>query len=190
MFVGGAVVKWLRDELRMIKKAEETEIYARRVADTGGVYVVPAFVGLGAPYWDPDARGTVVGLSRGTTKEHFIRACLESIAFEVFDIIDAMEKDMGKRSELVAVDGGASANDFLMQFQSDLLNKKICRPQVTETTALGAAYLAGLTSGFWTGISDIERNAACGKIFQPDMDGERRNALLDGWRAAVRKARL
>lgn len=190
VFVGGAVVKWLRDELRMIKKAEETEIYARRVADTGGVYVVPAFVGLGAPYWDPDARGTVVGLSRGTTKEHFIRACLESIAFEVFDIIDAMEKDMGKRSELVAVDGGASANDFLMQFQSDLLNKKICRPQVTETTALGAAYLAGLTSGLWTDISDIERNAACGKIFQPDMDEETRNALLDGWRAAVRKARL
>lgn len=190
VFVGGAVVKWLRDELRMIKKAEETEMYARRVSDTGGVYVVPAFVGLGAPYWDSDARGTVVGLSRGTTKEHFVRACLESIAFEVFDIIDAMEKDMGKKAEFVAVDGGASANDFLMQFQADLLNKKICRPIVTETTALGAAYLAGLTSGFWTDISDIERNAVCGKTFFPDMSDEKRKTLLSGWQTAVKKARL
>ena len=152
VFVGGAVVKWLRDELRMIKNAEETEAYARRVPDTGGVYVVPAFVGLGAPYWDSDARGTVVGLTRGTTKEHFVRACLESIAYEVCDIIDAMEKDIGKKVGLVAVDGGASANDFLMQFQSDLLDKKICRPFVTETTALGAAYLAGLTCGLWSDV--------------------------------------
>ncbi len=190
VFVGGAVVKWLRDELRMIKNAEETEAYARRVPDTGGVYVVPAFVGLGAPYWDSDARGTVVGLTRGTTKEHFVRACLESIPYEVCDIIDAMEKDIGKKVGLVAVDGGASANDFLMQFQSDLLDKKICRPFVTETTALGAAYLAGLTCGLWSDVSDIRRSANCGRVFEPDMQDEKRSALLAGWRNAVRKSRL
>ena len=190
VFVGGAVVKWLRDGLRMIKNAEETEAYARRVPDTGGVYVVPAFVGLGAPYWDSDARGTVVGLTRGTTKEHFVRACLESIAYEVCDIIDAMEKDIGKKVGLVAVDGGASANDFLMQFQSDLLDKKICRPFVTETTALGAAYLAGLTCGLWSDVSDIRRSANCGRVFEPDMQDEKRSALLAGWRNAVRKSRL
>ena len=190
VFVGGAVVKWLRDGLRMIKNAEETEAYARRVPDTGGVYVVPAFVGLGAPYWDSDARGTVVGLTRGTTKEHFVRACLESIAYEVCDIIDAMEKDIGKKVGLVAVDGGASANDFLMQFQSDLLDKKICRPFVTETTALGAAYLAGLTCGLWSDVSDIRRSANCGRVFEPDMQDEKRSALLAGWRNAVIKSRL
>ena len=156
----------------------------------GRVYVVPAFVGLGAPYWDSDARGTVVGLTRGTTKEHFVRACLESIAYEVCDIIDAMEKDIGKKVGLVAVDGGASANDFLMQFQSDLLDKKICRPFVTETTALGAAYLAGLTCGLWSDVSDIRRSANCGRVFEPDMQDEKRSALLAGWRNAVRKSRL
>lgn len=155
-----------------------------------GIYVVPAFVGLGAPYWDSDARGTVVGLTRGTTKEHFVRACLESIAYEVCDIIDAMEKDIGKKVGLVAVDGGASANDFLMQFQSDLLDKKICRPFVTETTALGAAYLAGLTCGLWSDVSDIRRSANCGRVFEPDMQDEKRSALLAGWRNAVRKSRL
>lgn len=138
----------------------------------------------------PTLAARLLGLRAARPKEHFVRACLESIAYEVCDIIDAMEKDIGKKVGLVAVDGGASANDFLMQFQSDLLDKKICRPFVTETTALGAAYLAGLTCGLWSDVSDIRRSANCGRVFEPDMQDEKRSALLAGWRNAVRKSRL
>ena len=189
VFIAGAVVQWLRDGMRLVENAAETERIATSVADAGGVYIVPAFVGLGAPYWDSDARGTVVGITRGTRREHFVRAALESIAYQVQDILQAMQSDLNIKISSLNVDGGASANNFLMQFQSDLLNCEIDRPAVVETTALGTAYLAGLASGYWKDEKDICDNRRIGKIFTPAMEENKRKELLDGWRKAVRQTR-
>ncbi len=188
VFVAGAVIQWLRDELRMIKTAAQTEEYCLAVEDAGGVYVVPAFTGLGAPYWDPYARGTIVGLTRGTSKEHLIRASVESLAYQVADVIEAMEKDAGIRLKTLKVDGGASANNFLMQFQADILNTQVARPECIETTALGAAYLAGLATGYWKDPKDVCENWALQRTFSPQMGPEQRERLLFGWKKAVRRS--
>lgn len=188
IFVGGASVQWLRDELRMIKTAAESERYALAVSDTNGVYLVPAFTGLGAPYWDPYARGTVVGLTRGSKKEHLIRATLESIAYQTYDILKAMEEDSGIKLKALNVDGGASANNFLMEFQSDILNVQVDRPKVVETTALGAAYLAGLSAGYFKDKEEISQNREITKSFRPKMEEERRTKLLKDWHKAVKRA--
>lgn len=188
MFVAGAALQWLRDEMRMLKSAPQSEEYAKAVQDTGGVYVVPAFTGLGAPYWNPHARGLIAGLTRGTSKEHFVRAALESLAYQTQDVIEAMEKDAGMPLRGLRVDGGASANDLLMQFQADILNKEVLRPQCIETTALGAAYLAGLSSGFWKDRADIKNNWALERTFVPSMEEEERKARQKGWKRAVRAA--
>lgn len=187
VFIGGAINQWLRDEMRMIKSAKETENYAVRVPSTDGVYVVPGFAGLGAPYWDADARGTIVGITRGTQKEHFIRACLESIDYQVYDLVEAMQRDAGVKITNLNVDGGASANNFLMQFQADILDANVVRPMVTETTALGASYLAGLTIGYWKDIDDIRSNMEVDKVFVPHMDEHTRRDLIEGWQKAVRQ---
>lgn len=189
VFVGGAVVQWLRDEMKAIATAEDSERLARSVEDSGGVYVVPAFTGLGAPYWDAEARGTITGITRGTTTAHIVRAALEAIAYEVCDLVTAMEKDSGMKLTRLAVDGGACANDFLMQFQSDILSCEAVRPKVAETTALGAAYLAGLCKGVWNGTEEIKQNSAADKIFTPNMPELTRFKLLEGWKNAVLKAR-
>ena len=186
VFVAGASIQWLRDELRMIKSASASEEYAAAVADTNGVYVVPAFTGLGAPYWNPGARGMVVGLTRGATKEHFIRATLESLAYQTMDVLRAMEKDANVEMGSLRVDGGASANDFLMQFQSDLLGIQVLRPKCIETTALGAAYLAGLAVGFWSDREEIIRNWELSKTFSPAIEEEYRRKLTRGWKRAIR----
>lgn len=187
VFIGGAINQWLRDEMRMIKSAKETENYAVRVPSTDGVYVVPGFAGLGAPYWDADARGTIVGITRGTQKEHFIRACLESIDYQVYDLVAAMQRDADVKITNLNVDGGASANNFLMQFQADILDANVVRPMVTETTALGASYLAGLTIGYWKDIDDIRSNMEVDKVFVPHMDEHTRRDLIKGWQKAVRQ---
>lgn len=189
VFVGGAVVQWLRDSMRLVRTAAETETYASRVDDTLGMYIVPAFVGLGAPYWDAYARGTVTGLTRGTTQEHFIRAALESIAYQVYDVISAMERDSGVHVGALAVDGGASANDFLMQFMSDISRADVVRPATVETTALGVCHLAGLTVGVFDSRDGLIGSRAGDTVFNPQMSEEKRAALLDGWRHAVRRAR-
>ena len=189
VFVGGAVVQWLRDELKIISSAEESATYAQSVDDNAGVYLVPAFTGLGAPYWDADARGTLTGLTRGTTKAHIVRAALESIAYEVCDIVDAMRKDSGIKISRLAVDGGASRNDFLMQFQADVLGCRTVRPGISETTALGAAYLAGLNAGFWKSVEELKGLNAAERVFSPHMPEETRTSLLNGWKKAVRRAR-
>ena len=189
VFIGGAVNQWLRDEMRMIKNAAETENYANKVPDTDGVYIVPSFTGLGAPYWDAEARGTITGVTRGTKKEHFIRAALESIDYQVYDLVNSMQRDAGVTISCLNVDGGASANNFLMQFQADILNATVVRPKVTETTALGACYLAGLTIGYWKDIDDIRANITVDRQFVPQMDESRRKQLVDGWAHAVRQAR-
>lgn len=188
VFVAGAALQWLRDEMRMIKSAPQSEEYAAEAADTEGVYVVPAFTGLGAPYWNPKARGIVVGLTRGTSKEHFIRAALESLAYQTSDVIEAMEKDAGMLLSVLRVDGGASANNLLMQFQADLLNCEVLRPECIETTALGAAYLAGLATGFWKDLDDVRANRALGRQFVPAMETDIRKKRLKGWKRAVRCA--
>ncbi|WP_139903086.1 glycerol kinase GlpK [Clostridium thermarum] len=185
IFVAGAAIQWLRDELRMIKTAAESEEYATAVEDTNGVYLVPAFVGLGAPYWDPYARGTIVGLTRGARKEHIIRATLESIAYQTNDVIKVMEKDSGIKLKSLKVDGGACANNFLMQFQSDILGVQVDRPLVIETTALGAAYLAGLAVGYWKSNDEIAENWSISKSFIPAANEEKRERLLKGWHDAV-----
>lgn len=185
IFVAGAAIQWLRDELRMIKSAADSEEYAEAVEDTNGVYIVPAFVGLGAPYWDPYARGTVVGLTRGAKKEHFIRAALESLAYQTYDVLKAMQDDSGITLKALKVDGGACSNNFLMQFQSDILGVQVDRPQVIETTALGAAYLAGLAVGYWTSKEDISANWSISRSFSPSMNDEKRKVLLKGWHDAV-----
>lgn len=185
VFVAGAAIQWLRDELRMLKTSPESEKYANDVEDTDGVYLVPAFVGLGAPYWDPYARGTIVGLTRGSSKEHFIRAALESIAYQTNDVLKAMQEDSGITLKTLKVDGGACANDFLMQFQSDLLDVQVHRPEVIETTALGAAYLAGLAVSYWKDQEEIATNWALSKSFNPNMLEEKRSELLNGWHKAV-----
>ncbi len=190
VFVGGAVVQWLRDELGFISSAAESEDWARKVEDTDGVYVVPAFTGLGAPYWDSSARGIISGISRGTNRAHIIRAALESIAFQSADLVLAMERDAGVKVGALRVDGGASQNDFLMQFQSDILGIDVERPTVSESTALGAAYLVGLSAGVWGGVEDLKRHRSTGAVFSPAMSEKDRERKLSAWRAAVGRARL
>ncbi|MDR6998099.1 glycerol kinase GlpK [Neobacillus niacini] len=188
IFVAGSAIQWLRDGLRMIKDAKDSETYAAKVETTDGVYVVPAFVGLGTPYWDSDVRGAVFGLTRGTTKEHFIRATLESLAYQTKDVLGAMEADSGIQLKTLRVDGGAVKNNLLMDFQCDLLNVPVERPVVNETTALGAAYLAGLAVGFWESQAEISKQWAINRKFNPKMNEEERNHLYDGWKKAVNAA--
>ena len=188
IFMGGASIQWLRDELRMIKTASDSEDYATKVEDTNGVYVVPAFTGLGAPYWDMYARGTILGLSRGAKKEHIIRATLESIAYQTKDVLSAMEEDSNINLKHLKVDGGASNNNFLMQFQSDILNANIDRPKIVETTALGAAYLAGLAVGFYESMDEIKSKYMVDKYFTPNMDEEKRIKLYKCWKKSVSRA--
>ncbi|MFS8579308.1 MAG: glycerol kinase GlpK [Novibacillus thermophilus] len=188
IFVAGAAIQWLRDGLRMFKEAKESEAYAMKVDSSEGVYMVPAFVGLGAPYWDSDVRGAVFGLTRGTEKEHFVRATLESLAYQTRDVLTAMESDSGIRLQELRVDGGAVANDFLMQFQADILGSSVERPKVLETTALGAAYLAGLAVEFWKDKEEIKSNRAVEKRFVPEMDQGTRDKLYTGWKKAVQAA--
>lgn len=188
IFVAGAANQWLRDGMRLVENTPETEMYASQVEDTDGVYIVPAFAGMGAPYWNQYARGTVVGLTRGCTREHFIRATLESIAYQAYDVIKAMEEDAGVQLNVLKVDGGASANNMLMQFQADINNTIVHRPKCIETTALGAAYLAGLATGYWKNKDEIKENWQLGRAFESEMDEEKRNQLLKGWKRAVRCA--
>jgi glycerol kinase len=190
IFVAGAAVQWLRDELRIVQDAAETEAAARSVADTGGVYFVPAFVGLGAPWWDERARGTIVGLTRGSSREHLIRATLESIAYQTRDVVDCLEADSGLRLQELRVDGGACRNDFLMQFQADVLGVPVRRPAMAEVTALGAAALAGLAVGFWSDRAALETLTRSGeRSFEPRMASGERECLVAGWRRAVERAR-
>ncbi|GAA0357992.1 glycerol kinase GlpK [Alkalibacterium iburiense] len=186
IFIAGSAIQWLRDGLRMFHDAAKTEEYAKRVDSTDDVYVVPAFTGLGAPYWDQDARGAVFGITRGTEKEHFIRATLESLAYQTRDVVDAMNKDAGLKTETMRVDGGASMNDFLMQFQADILNTTIERSKIMETTALGAIYLAGLETGFFSDLEEIKEKWDKSATFEPTMEEERREDLYAGWQEAVR----
>lgn len=188
VFVAGAAIQWLRDEMRMIKNSPQSEEYAVAVEDTDGVYVVPAFTGLGAPYWNSYARGMMVGLTRGTKKEHVIRATLESLAFQTYEVIEAMQKDAEISLKSLKVDGGASANNFLMQFQADILQKNVLRPDCIETTALGAAYLAGIAVGFWKDKEEVRENWALSNTFVPAMDEEKRIEKVKGWKRAVRCA--
>jgi glycerol kinase len=189
IFVGGAVIQWLRDELKIISNAADSEKYAKEVEDTNGVYLVPAFVGLGAPYWDQYARGTIVGLTRGAKKEHLIRAALESMAYQTYDVLNAMEQDSGIRLQALKVDGGACANNFLMQFQADVLDTPVERPAVIETTALGAAYLAGLAVGYWKDLDDINSSGIAPTTFTPNMEAEKREKATAGWHKAVERSR-
>ena len=185
VFVAGAAIQWLRDDLRMIDRAAESEIWCRKVEDANGIYVVPAFTGLGAPYWDPYARGTIVGITRGTKKEHLIRATVESLAYQVTDVIEAMEKESGLTLASLKVDGGACANDFLMQFQADLLGAKVERPNCIETTALGAAYLAGIGVGYFESLEEIQKNWAMEHTFLPQKEASWREEAKKGWKRAV-----
>lgn len=189
IFVAGAAIQWLGDELRMIKTSPESEKYAEAVEDTNGVYMVPAFVGLGAPHWDSYARGTIVGLTRGTKKEHFIRATLESLAYQTYDVLKAMEEDSSIKLQALKVDGGACANNFLMQFQSDILGVEVQRPEVIETTALGAAYLAGLAVGYWKDKDDVKKHWAVSRKFDSEMNDEKCAELLEGWHEAVKRSK-
>lgn len=189
IFVGGAVIQWLRDELHMIADAADTEYFATKVKDNAGVYLVPAFTGLGAPHWDMYARGTIVGLTRGANRNHIIRAALEGIAYQTYDILKAMEEDTGSRMKSLKVDGGASANNFLMQFQSDILDTQIRRLCVRETTALGAAYLAGLATGLWESLDEIRNAWTLDRAFMPEMEENERNTLLQGWYKAVERSK-
>jgi len=189
VFMGGATIQWLRDELGLIRDASDTEYFASKVEDTNGVYLVPAFVGLGAPYWDPDARGALYGLTRGANRNHIIRAALESIAYQSRDLLDAMTKDSGVALRQLKVDGGAVANDFLMQFQADITGVEVQRPALTETTALGAAFLAGLAVGFWSSVQEVSDRSALDRRFQPQMDAAKRGTLYAGWQDAVSRSR-
>ncbi|WP_299571650.1 glycerol kinase GlpK [uncultured Shewanella sp.] len=187
VFMGGAVIQWLRDEMGLIQDAQDTEYFANKVSDTNGVYLVPAFVGLGAPYWDADARGAIVGLTRGVNRSHIIRAALEAIAYQSKDLLEAMSQDSGVALKQIRVDGGAVANDFLMQFQADISDVDVIRPQVTETTAMGAAYLAGLAVGFWQSTDELKNIAATDKQFTAQMDNSVRSDLYAGWKKAVQQ---
>lgn len=189
VFIAGAAIQWLRDELKIITDAAESEIIARSVPDTGGVYVVPAFVGLGAPYWDQYARGTIVGLTRGSGRAQIVRATLESIVFQTRDVLEAMHADSGLNLKELRVDGGAVRNDFLMQFQADILGVPVVRPAVTETTALGAAYLAGLATGYWQSQDEIANQWVVKKRFEPAMSADQREHLYSGWKRAVERSR-
>ena len=188
VFVGGAVVQWLRDELHLITEASDTEYFAKKVPDSAGVYLVPAFTGLGAPYWDMYARGALVGLTRGAGRNHIIRAALESIAYQTGDVLHAMERDAGMPLRELRVDGGASANNFLMQFQSDILGTRVERPEVREVTALGAAYLAGLAVGFWQNLDELQEKAVIEREFRPGIETTERNYRYAGWKKAVKRA--
>ncbi|WP_065204578.1 glycerol kinase GlpK [Shewanella woodyi] len=185
VFMGGATIQWLRDELGLIRDAQDTEYFASRVESTNGVYLVPAFVGLGAPYWDPSARGALVGLTRGSNRNHIIRAALEAIAYQSRDLLDAMAKDCGVELKQLKVDGGAVANDFLMQFQADITSVEVQRPAVTETTAMGAAFLAGLAVGFWDSTSELKHRADIDRSFMPSISEEQKDELYAGWQKAV-----
>ncbi len=188
-FVGGAVIQWLRDEMRFFAESRDAEYYAQKVCDNGGVYFVPAFTGLGAPYWDMYARGAMVGLTRGTKREHIIRAAQESIAYQVADLVRAMEADMGGAITQLKADGGASRDQFLMQFQADIMGRNVHRPAIRETTALGAAYLAGLAAGVWADTDEIKSLWKCESTFRPQMDPSVQETLLDGWHRAVERSR-
>ena len=189
IFVGGAVVQWLRDELGLISDSSDTEYFARKAADTAGVYVVPAFTGLGAPHWDMNARGAILGLTRGAGRNHIIRAALESIAYQTADVLRAMEEDAGIPLRELRVDGGASAHGFLMQFQADIMDRPLRRPMIRETTALGAAYLAGLATGVWKSLDDVRGSWTLDRLYEPAMGAEKREKLLRGWHQAVNRVR-
>ena len=189
IFVAGAVIQWLRDELELIRYAAETERLAEEVEDTNGMYLVPAFTGLGAPYWDSYARGTIVGLTRGVKKAHFVRAALESLAYQTYDVLKAMESDAKIELKTLKVDGGASANRFILQFQADVLRVQVQRPKTIETTALGAAYLAGLSVGYWKDKQEIRENWAISQVFEPKLGVEEMTHRLDGWHKAIRCAK-
>ena len=189
VFIAGAAIQWLRDGLKLIESASQSHDLAQSVADTGGVYFVPAFVGLGAPYWDPHARGTITGITRGTTRAHLARAALESIAYQTRDVVDAMAKDAGTRPAVLRVDGGGARNDFLCQFQADILGLPVERPSNTESTALGAAYLAGLATGFWKDEAELATHLRIERRFEPAMPASRRESLYADWLRAVERAR-
>ena len=189
VFVGGAVIQWIRDEMRFINESKDAEYYAQKVEDTGGVYLVPAFTGLGAPHWDMYARGCIIGITRGTKREHIIRAAQESIAYQRYDLVKAMEKDTGVSIRELKVDGGASRDAFLMQFQADVLDCEVRRPMIRETTALGAAYLAGLAVGVWKDTDEIRKLWNCDTVFQSQMKAERREKLLRDWHRAVERSK-
>ena len=189
VFNGGSTVQWLRDELKIINDAHDTEYFAGKVKDSNGVYLVPAFTGLGAPYWDPYARGALFGLTRGVRVDHIIRAALESIAYQTRDVLDAMQQDSGERLKALRVDGGAVANNFLMQFQADILGTQVERPQMRETTALGAAYLAGLACGFWGSLDELRGKAVIEREFEPQLDEKEKEKLYAGWQKAVSRTR-
>ncbi|NMF04916.1 glycerol kinase GlpK [Clostridium beijerinckii] len=188
VFVGGAVIQWIRDELKLVNDAADTEYFAQKVEDNGGVYVVPAFTGLGAPYWDMYARGAIFGLTRGANRNHIIRAALESIAYQSKDLIDAMQEDAGCTLTRLKVDGGASRNNLLMQFQADITGAEVVRPIITETTALGAAYLAGLAVGFWQSKEEIAEKWAVSQSYSPNLAEEKKEKLYKGWKKAVKRA--
>ena len=188
IFVAGAAIQWLRDELRLISTAGESEKLASSVHDTAGCYVVPAFTGLGAPYWDQYARGAIVGLTRGVNRAHIVRATLESIAYQTLDVLDVMQEDSGIRLNTLKADGGASNNNFLMQFQADIASVPVMRPACVETTALGAAYLAGLAVGFWQGTKELVSNWQVDRVFQPAMEEKKRQAQIAGWKKAVTRS--
>ncbi|MEA4815691.1 MAG: glycerol kinase GlpK [Lachnospiraceae bacterium] len=188
VFVAGAVIQWLRDELNIINSSKESEDMAKKVPDTNGCYIVPAFTGIGAPYWDQYARGIITGLTRGVNKYHIVRAALESIAYQTNDVISAMKADLGTGFKILKVDGGASENDFLMQFQADIINANVARPECVETTAAGAAYLAGLAVGYWESREEIEKNLTSGKVFVPGIDEKHRKKLVKGWNKAVKRS--
>ncbi|MFM2480948.1 glycerol kinase GlpK [Celerinatantimonas sp. YJH-8] len=188
VFMGGATIQWLRDELGIVHDASDTDYFASKIPDSGGVYLVPAFVGMGAPYWDPDARGMIVGLTRGTNRNHIIRATLEAIAYQSRDVLEAIQQDSGLQISSLKVDGGAAANDFLMQFQSDIMGVRVDRPQLIETTALGAAMLAGLSVDFWESTAQIQALCTVDKKFTPEMSRKQRQQLYGGWANAVKRA--
>ena len=189
IFNGGSTVQWLRDELKVLNESLDSEYFATKVPDSNGIYLVPAFTGLGAPYWDPRARGALFGLTRGVKVDHLIRAALESIAYQTRDVLDAMQQDAGERLRALRVDGGAVANNFLMQFQADLLGTQVERPQMKETTALGAAYLAGLATGFWSDLDELRSKSSIERVFEPACGSEQREALYRGWQKAVDRTR-
>jgi len=189
IFIAGAVIQWLRDELNLIETVADSEAAAVRVEYNNGVYIVPAFVGLGAPHWDMDARGIITGLTRGVNRDHIIRAALESIAYQSYDVLNLMESEAGIAIHELVVDGGAVVNDFLMQFQADILNRPVLRPAVTESTSLGAAYLAGLKAGFWTDIDELLKLKRIDCCFEPKMGADIREQFLNGWRKALRQAK-
>jgi glycerol kinase len=188
VFVAGAAIQWLRDQMKLVNSAPESEEIAEKVSDTNGVYVVPAFTGMGAPYWKQNARGMVVGITRGTAREHFVRATLESLAYQTYDVLKVMEQDAAMEIKSIRVDGGASANNLLMQFQADITEKQVVRPSVIETTGLGAAYLAGLATGYWKDKKDIIKNSTIERKFENKMDSEKVQKYIKGWHRAVKCA--